>query len=219
MPSRSTTAEPVPTRGTPASPFKGPSPFEADRNRKSEPKAEASSISESYSAGKSPVIGDIINRSTEVATAAATAVAVADEQPETAATDPSMEQLRDAVLGALEDAGQQVLAHNLELGEWSVKGNEVSVKVAMSQVMVDFALGDGPRRIIHDALAKAGGRAMKFKMVSGGAQFTPKAAPPSVRPANGVGARSRAMSDPVVQRMQEKFGAEIRSVIDHKERS
>jgi hypothetical protein len=60
---------------------------------------------------------------------------------------------------------------------------------------------------------------MKFKMVSGGAQFTPKAVPPSVRPANGVGARSRAMSDPVVQRMQEKFGAEIRSVIDHKERS
>jgi hypothetical protein len=26
------------------------------------------------------------------------------------------------------------------------------------------------------------------------------------------------MADPVVQRMQEKFGAEIRSVIDHKER-
>jgi DNA polymerase-3 subunit gamma/tau len=118
----------------------------------------------------------------------------------------------------LEDAGQQVLAHNLELGEWSAKGNEVSVKVAMSQVMVDFALGEGPKRIVHEALTKATGRSMKFKMVSGGAQFTPKAAPPSTRPANCAGARSRAMADPVVQRMQEKFGAEIRSVIDHKER-
>jgi hypothetical protein len=33
-----------------------------------------------------------------------------------------------------------------------------------------------------------------------------------------VGARSRAMADPLVQRMQEKFGAEIRTVIDQKDR-
>jgi DNA polymerase-3 subunit gamma/tau len=112
-----------------------------------------------------------------------------------------------------------MLAHNLESGEWILRGHEVSVKVAMSQVMVDVAMGDAPKRIVHEALAKAASKPMKFKMISGGAQFTPKAAPPAARPANGVGARSRAVSDPVVQRMQEKFGAEIRSVIDHKERS
>ena len=38
-------------------------------------------------------------------------------------------------------------------------------------------------------------------------------------PANGAGARSRALADPVVQRMQENFGAEIRTVIDQKDRS
>jgi DNA polymerase-3 subunit gamma/tau len=217
MPTRSVAPE-SPSRTTAVSPFKGPSPFEADRNRKGEPKAEATPIVDEYSSAKNFVIGDIDNRSAEATLATAIAVAVAEEQPEPVATDPSMEPLRNAVLGALEDAGQQVLAHNLELGEWNVKGNEVCVKVAMSQVMVDFALGDGPKRVIHDALAKTTGRPMKFKMVSGGAQFTPKAAPPSVRPANGAGARSRAMADPVVQRMQEKFGAEIRSVIDHKER-
>jgi DNA polymerase-3 subunit gamma/tau len=122
-------------------------------------------------------------------------------------------------LGALEDAGQNMLAHNLESGEWTLRSHEVSVKVGMSQVMVDVAMGDGPKRIVHDALLKATGKPLKFKMVSGGAQFTPKAAPPAARPTNGAGARSRAASDPVVQRMQEKFGAEIRSVIDHKERS
>ena len=74
-----------------------------------------------------------------------------------------------------------MLAHNLELGEWSVRGIEVSVKVAMSQIMVDVALGDGPKRIVHDALTKATGRPLKFKMVSGGAQFAPKAPPPSAR--------------------------------------
>ena len=111
-----------------------------------------------------------------------------------------------------------MLAHNLESGEWSVRGHEVSVKVAMSQVMVDVALGDGPKRIVQEALLRATGKPLKFKMVSGGSQFAPKAAPPAARPTNGAGARSRAMSDPIVQRMQEKFGAEIRSVIDHKER-
>ncbi|HEX8891834.1 MAG TPA: DNA polymerase III subunit gamma/tau [Terriglobales bacterium] len=214
-PARSVAPE-LPSSRTAASPFKGPTPFEADRNRKSEPKAEVPQASPDNRL--SSFVGGTINASTEVATVVATAVALEEEGPEPAATDPSIEQVRNAVLGALEDAGQQVLAHNLESGEWCGNGNEVSVKVAMSPVMVDFALGDGPKRIIHDALAKATGRPMRFKMVSGGAQFAPKAAQPSTRPANGEGARSRAMADPVVQRMQQKFGAEIRSVIDHKER-
>jgi hypothetical protein len=113
-----------------------------------------------------------------------------------------------------------MLAHNLESSEWSVRGNEVIVKVSMSQVMCDVAMGDTPRRIVTEALSKASGRPMKIKMVSGGAQFVPPkvAGPATPRPGNGAGARSRAISDPVVQRMQEKFGAEIRSVIDLKER-
>jgi hypothetical protein len=215
MPSRSVATESSSSQ-TAASPFKGPTPFEADRNRKSEPKAEVPQASPDNR--RSGLVGGTINPSTEVASVVATAVAVEEEQPEPAATDPSIEQVRNAVLGALEDGGQQVLAHNLESGEWCANGNQVSVKVAMSQVMVDFALGDEPKRIIHDALAKATGRPMRFKMVSGGTQFAPKAAQPMTRVANGAGARSRAKADPVVQRMQEKFGAEIRSVIDHKER-
>ena len=93
---------------------------------------------------------------------------------------------------------------------------KLSVKVGISQVLIDVALGAEPKRIILAALHKAAGRPLKFKMVSGG---TPQAAkPPAPRPANGAGARSRAMADPVVQRMQEKFGAEIRTVIDQKDR-
>jgi len=120
------------------------------------------------------------------------------------------------VLAALEDAGQQVLAHNLEEGEWSLRGSELSVKVGISQVLIDVALGPEPKRIIQTALSKATGKPLKFKMVSRGTQVAAKPAGP--RPANGAGARSRAQADPVVQRMQEKFGAEIRTVIDQKER-
>ena len=83
--------------------------------------------------------------------------------------------MRNAVLAALEDAGQQMLAHNLEEGEWSLTEREVSVKVGMSQVMIDVALGAEPKRIIQTALSKAAGRPLKFKMVSGA---TPAAAKP-----------------------------------------
>src|SRR5208283_6017699 len=92
----------------------------------------------------------------------------------------------------------------------------LSVKVGISQVLIDVALGPEPKRIIQTALSKATERPLKFKMVSGGTQVAAK--PSAPRPANGAGARSRAQADPVVQRMQEKFGAEIRTVIDQKER-
>jgi hypothetical protein len=53
----------------------------------------------------------------------------------------------------------------------------------------------------------------------GGATTTTSAAPraSSKLKLNGS-ARSRAEQDPVVQRMQEKFGAEIRTVIDYREK-
>ena len=124
--------------------------------------------------------------------------------------------VRSAVLTALEESGNEMLAHNLEEGEWSVRGLEVSVKVAISQVLIDVALGPEPKAVIQTALSKATGRPLKFKMMSGASPAAAKPAAP--RPANGAGARSRAMSDPVVQRMQEKFGAEIRTVIDQKDR-
>ncbi len=209
-------APPAPTATV--SPFKGPSPFEADRSRKSEPKAEAPTITAPSVSRAVSSVDPVESPAGPIATSAAVAVAVEEPPPSPEVAELSIDALRNEVLAALEESGQQMLAHNLETGEWSMRGNEVSVKAAMSQVMCDVALGEVPKRIVGTALAKAAGKPLKFKMVSGGAQFAPKPASATPRPANGAGARSRAMSDPVVQRMQEKFGAEIRSVIDNKER-
>ena len=216
---KSANAETSSPRTSAVSPFKGPSPFEADRVRKSEPKAESATIADNLAgSGSNLTVGTAV---LAPAPPAPSVVAVALAEGPPAAAEPAEvtpELLRNAVLAALEDGNQQMLAHHLESGEWTVRGREVAVKVAMSQVMVDVALGDGPKRIVQDALAKAAGRPMKFKMVSAGAQVAPKPEPRSAPPSNGAGARSRAIADPIVQRMQEKFGAEIRSVIDHKER-
>jgi DNA polymerase-3 subunit gamma/tau len=206
------------SRAPAASPFARPSPFEADRSRKSEPKAEAAApIAKSLAT--LAVSAPIYEASATASSAAATAVAEQMETPAEAQEELSAEILRTAVLAGLEDAGQSMLAHNLEEAEWSVRGIEVCAKVAMSQVLIDIALGAEPKKIVQAALSKASQKPLKFKMVSGGTASAAKAnGNATPRPTNGAGARSRAASDPIVQRMREKFGAEIRTVIDQKDR-
>jgi len=200
-----------------ASPFGKPSPFEADRSRKSGPKAEAQPNFTTPDRASAAAPTESATSSATMAVGTGTAVAVspaANAQPSDGGI--SFEVARNAVLTALAEAGHEMLAHNLEEGEWSLRGSELSVTVGISQVLIDVALGPAPKRVIQAALSKAAGKQLKFKMVSAG---TPVAAKPSAAPpANGAGARSRAQADPVVQRMQEKFGAEIRTVIDQKDR-
>ena len=202
-------------RTSSVSPFAKPSPFEADRNRKSGPKAEAQPSVRA--AGLA--VEDVAEESTIPSAAKAdraTAIALETaEGPPLVKGDVSVDLVRAAVMSALSDAGHEMLAHNLDEGEWSLIGSDVSVKVSISQVLIDVALGPEPKRLIQAALNKVASGPMRFKMVPGA---TGGASKPAPRPVNGAGARSRAMADPVVQRMQEKFGAEIRTVIDQKDR-
>ena len=56
---------------------------------------------------------------------------------------------------------------------------------------------------------------MKLKVLSGG---TAQAPAPRAQSSSNGGGRGRAEQDPIVRRMQEKFGAEIRTIIDQRER-
>src|SRR6516165_5866554 len=94
-PSRSIASEPSTSPATTVSPFKGPTPFEADRNRKNEPKAEALPIASSVNRTNG-FVGDSSNISSQPATKASIGVAVAEEQPETPAAEPCMEEFRNA---------------------------------------------------------------------------------------------------------------------------
>ena len=115
----STTSQPA------ASPFGKPSPFEADRNRKSGPKAEAQSTSRTFGFGPRRLLLRI-RRHASVKMEMGSAIAVALEPPvderDNLRVKSLRKRLRNAVLAALEEAGQQMLAHNLEEGEWSLRG-------------------------------------------------------------------------------------------------
>jgi DNA polymerase-3 subunit gamma/tau len=141
-----------------------------------------------------------------------------------ASAPPQTERFQAAVLQALADGNQRILVSMLEAGEWSVLGNELVIKIAESQTVIDMSLGPDARRLAIASASGVLGRAIKLKVVPG----APVAAPEGKRngsssPATGSSAtratgRSRAEQDPVVQRMREKFGAEIRTVIDYREK-
>jgi len=103
----------------------------------------------------------------------------------------------------------------LEGAEWSLEGNSLIAKVAASTTMIDMSFTSEARRIATGAASGQAGRALKVQVVPGG---TAQSANATRRAAPAGSARSRAEQDPVVQRMQEKFGAEIRTVIDYREK-
>jgi hypothetical protein len=135
--------------------------------------------------------------------------------------------VRNAVLQALMDGNQRILVSMLEAGEWSVEGNDLVIKVSESQTVVEMSLSADARRLAIASASGILGRAVKLKIVSGAA--VPGASGETVEGMrNGSatsgatnaapGGRSRAEQEAVVRRLREKFGAEIRTVIDYKEK-
>jgi DNA polymerase III subunit gamma/tau len=151
---------------------------------------------------------------------------VAAENPEARSTMAALaaptERLQPAVLQALMDGNQRILVAMLESGEWSVEGNEIVINVTESQTVVDMSLSPDARRLAIASASGVLGRPVKLRIVAGAAIAATgeknNGAAKSARSNGGVAGRGRAEQDAVVRRLQEKFGAEIRTVIDYKER-
>jgi DNA polymerase-3 subunit gamma/tau len=140
------------------------------------------------------------------------------QQPAIQTPQDQIDRLRAAVLQALADGNQNFLASLLSSGEWTVQGNELVIKIAESQTVLDMSLSNDAKRLAISSASGVLGRAIKLRVVSG-ANVAPQpkrnGGPP---PSSGIGGRGRAEQDPVVRRMQEKFGAEIRTVIDYRDK-
>jgi DNA polymerase-3 subunit gamma/tau len=150
------------------------------------------------------------------------AAQISPVQPAAIVSATSSERLRSAVLQALMDGNQRILVSMLEAGEWSVEGNEVVIKVSESQTVVDMSLGSDARRLAIASASGVLGRAVKLKIVPGASvaptEVKRNGGAMSSETNSGASGRSRAEQDAVVRRLQEKFGAEIRTVIDYKEK-
>jgi DNA polymerase-3 subunit gamma/tau len=182
------------------------SPFAADSARKAKTEISSDTSAAASVRNTSRIAG---GTAAVVMGSAAPATAPAPAQP----LDLS-DNLRENVLRALSEAGHRMLVSILETGEWSLEGNEVVIKVASSATVIDMSLGADAKRLAAAAASGILGRPVKLQVVPGA---TPQIAGPTRCASNGSG-RSRAEQDPIVRRMRQKFGAEIRTIIDYREK-
>jgi DNA polymerase III subunit gamma/tau len=209
----------------PAAPRPFISPFAADSARKGTPRSEASENAGSLSRPAPAAIGP---QPVVMGSAAPAVVPVPESQPQTEPkTEPKIEakieakpanldDVRSAVLSALASAGQNMLASMLEAGEWRIEGNQLIIRVASSATLLDLSVSNDAKRMIIATASEALGRAARLQIVPGANVQSATAGPSGVKPAANGSSRGRAEQEPVVQRMKEKFGAEIRTVIDYR---
>ena len=188
-----------------------PSPFEADLSRKrNEP---SSSVATETVSGSSALA---------MGTVAATATAPVIAAEPLASTELSLPKLQAGILTALEEASHRTPAERLEEGDWRVQGTELVIAVPVGEKLLGMVFSPDVRKIINSAAATVAAGPVKVTLQSSGVGNgngngnTAKA--PISRMGNGLGARARASEDPIVKRMQEKFGAEIRTVIDYRDK-
>jgi DNA polymerase-3 subunit gamma/tau len=230
----------VPPMGGGKSPFgepaSKPSPFEADKARKGREdlsagaETAASSVTSNLPMSSQPMPGAFGSGMAPLATAAlgvaprmeSSAAASVDSASVNAngvnANDQALDvdAIREAVLQAMETGGSQMLVHALEEGEWSGESSQVSIKVAMSESMIELSYTKAQEKLSSQAATRVAGRPVKVRLV-GGATSSAEVKPRSSRTAPAGGSESiktRAAGEPVVKRMMETFGAEIRIVMD-----
>ena len=175
---------------------------------------------------ETPAMSDREETSQPYATAVAVAEPEPEPEPQTAARPSSEPQeqdqilrLQSAVLQALTDANQRILVSMLSAGEWAVQGSELVIKVSESQTVVDMSLGAEGKRMAIATASGVLGRAVKLKVIPG-VTVAPQEKKNGAQPLTlGPGGRGRTEQDPIVRRMQEKFGAQIRTVIDYRNKS
>jgi DNA polymerase-3 subunit gamma/tau len=210
------------------------SPFAADSARKGTPRQDVSG--NSFSSPGPRIVAAVSEAEPVIMGAAAPASLLenlpehrttsqpapgprAETQSQAPTSDRPIEAVKAAVLQALVDGNQRILASMLEAGNWSLQANELVIEVTESQTIVEMSLGPEARRLSSASASGALGRAVKLKVVTG-ATVTPqeskrngtRSEPPSTT------GRGRAEQDVVVRRLRQKFGAEIRTVIDYKEK-
>ncbi|MGA7341278.1 MAG: DNA polymerase III subunit gamma/tau [Terracidiphilus sp.] len=124
---------------------------------------------------------------------------------------PDVEALRQAIVSALDAAGHSSAAQLLGAGAWSIDGSNLRMEVAlMSKKTLGLYVNAAAEKIIRQELQRLGGPA-RFLAVPGAASAS--AEPSSAAPAAGS-IQEAALAHPLVQRAREIFKAEVRSVLD-----
>ena len=134
-------------------------------------------------------------------------VAVAPADP------PSIEAIRHAIGVALVEAGHESAAQLLGAATWVIDGSSLRIEVAIaSKRMLALTINAAAEKIIRQELQKLGAPT-RFLIVPGEAATSQSGPAPMAAPIAGS-IQEAALANPLVQRAREIFKAEVRSVVD-----
>lgn len=205
------------------------SPFEADRNRKVTGEINVAAPSP---APRVLTHLETASRVAEAPSMKAPSAPVSEPAAETTAgslalaaepvivpdlTVPSdLDRIRDTLIAALNSGGHNTAAVLLANGQWREKSGVIEVEVGIRKTMLALTMNAEAERICRDALRSLGLH-RKLIVVSGDASTKPEnSSGPKL--ASGGSIQAAALDHPLVRQAQELFQAEVRSVLDLREK-
>ncbi|MFZ0661713.1 MAG: DNA polymerase III subunit gamma/tau [Acidobacteriaceae bacterium] len=208
------------------------SPFEADRNRKIGGQATAAPTASATPPPRALTPLEMTARAPEAtsvklpsaqavepaAETIAGALALATE-PATnlnAAAEINLDHIRDTVTTALDAGGHNTAAVLLANGKWAEKSKGIEVEVGIRKTMLSLTMNAEAEKICRDALRSIGVR-QKLSFAPGQGVSDSETASASKRPSSGS-IRAVALDHPLVKQAQELFQAEVRSILDLREK-
>jgi DNA polymerase III subunit gamma/tau len=132
--------------------------------------------------------------------------------PATAQDAPDPDALRRAVCAALANAGHVSAAQLLGMAAWTLEATSLRIEVpGMGKKMLALTINAAAEKIIRQELQRLGAPT-RFLIVSGEGAVSAKSFAEAPPLAGSI--QEAALSDPLVQRAKEIFKAEVRSVVD-----
>jgi DNA polymerase III subunit gamma/tau len=132
-----------------------------------------------------------------------------ERSPAGGATD--LDQLRDLVAAALDEQGHNTAASLLGAGRWKLdEEGAIQVEVGVKKTMLGLTMNGEAWKIVREALRSAGAT-QKMTVVPGETGETASASP---RVFSRDSIEAVALGNPLVRQAQELFHAEVRSVLD-----
>jgi DNA polymerase-3 subunit gamma/tau len=139
------------------------------------------------------------------------ALAVTPQTAVAATSLPSIEAICHAVGCALVEGGHVSAAQLLGAGAWTLDGGSLRIEVAgMGKKMLALTINAAAEKIIRQELQRLGAPA-RFLVIPG--EGAAQSAAPMAAPLAGS-IQEAALANPLVQRAREIFKAEVRSVVD-----
>jgi DNA polymerase III subunit gamma/tau len=134
---------------------------------------------------------------------------------EAATTATDLDPVREAITAALDEQGHNTAASLLGAGRWTLdEDGAIRVEVGVKKTMLGLTMNPDAWKIVREALRSAG-RTQKMTVVPG-ESAEPGGGSPRVFSRDSI--EAVALGNPLVRQAQEMFHAEVRSVLDLREK-